>query len=566
MSRVMWSAVMLAVVLATACGGDGGAGPASVGTDGRPATTGPGPSSRVSAATDVVSDDFERPALGSDWAVDFGDVAIIAGSDLGLRSEGPIGLATFMASPFSSDQFSQARLAAGIPEGMLTMVSVRKQAGNPAARYGFTWDGDPGDEQWILKFDGVPTPQTRILAATRQVPRPQAGDVLRIEVRGSAPPRVVGLLNGQVVLTAEDRGGDAIRSGGRPALAFRLARGSSTRFPTPVFADWQGGDLDGSPSPQPSDGAITRLDGKDRIATAVRISQAGFPQPASAAAVVIARSDRFPDALAGAPLAALRSGPLLLTPTDALADESATEIQRVLADQGTVFVLGGTAALSTRVDDALRALGRRTVRVSGRDRIATSLAIAEELGDPDLLLLVAGHRWPDAAVAGAAAAARGGAVILVTTDGVTRDPAAEDYLVAALPRARAYAVGGGGVNPYAGDGRLTQTVSGTGREATAVAMAEVFFGEERVIGLARRGLAGDDADSSFADALTGGPHVAALGGPMLLTDGARLSPVTAGYVCRREAELTGAIVFGGLAAVGTNVLNELSDRISGAGC
>ena len=55
-----------------------------------------------------------------------------------------------------------------------------------------------------------------------------------------------------------------------------------------------------------------RLAGVDRVDTAVKISQNSFPANGSANAVVLARGDIFPDALAGAPLAVAKGGPLLL--------------------------------------------------------------------------------------------------------------------------------------------------------------------------------------------------------------------------------------------------------------
>ena len=61
-----------------------------------------------------------------------------------------------------------------------------------------------------------------------------------------------------------------------------------------------------------------RLSGSDRIATAIAVSQAAFPTAGSAGGVVLARSDIFPDALGGTPLAAAKDAPLLFTPPTSL--------------------------------------------------------------------------------------------------------------------------------------------------------------------------------------------------------------------------------------------------------
>ena len=91
--------------------------------------------------------------------------------------------------------------------------------------------------------------------------------------------------------------------------------------------------------------AVVRFAGADRIATAVAVSQAAFA-PGGARAAVIARSDTYPDALAGAPLAAAKGGPLLLTARDALDGRVEAELGRALPPSSTVYLLGGTGALS----------------------------------------------------------------------------------------------------------------------------------------------------------------------------------------------------------------------------
>ena len=84
-----------------------------------------------------------------------------------------------------------------------------------------------------------------------------------------------------------------------------------------------------SPSPASS--------GSDRLATAIAISVQAFPTKGSAKAVVLAGGWSFADALAGAPLAAAKGGPLLLTATASLDARVATEIARVLPAGGTVL-------------------------------------------------------------------------------------------------------------------------------------------------------------------------------------------------------------------------------------
>ena len=98
----------------------------------------------------------------------------------------------------------------------------------------------------------------------------------------------------------------------------------------------------------PSAKTITRISGPDRVDTADAISQAEFPGVGSASAVVLARYDGFADTLAGTPLAAAKSAPLLLTSPASLDPRTLAEIQRVLTAGKTVYLLGGNGALSTQ--------------------------------------------------------------------------------------------------------------------------------------------------------------------------------------------------------------------------
>lgn len=138
------------------------------------------------------------------------------------------------------------------------------------------------------------------------------------------------------------------------------------------------------PADEPSDGCglesesgAGRLGSDDAIATAVAISQCRFDEQNTAWHAVLARDDVFADALAGAPLTT--HAPMLYTPSDQLDDRTAAEIDRILPDGGTVYVLGGQAAVSESVASALRQRGHTVTRLSGQDRIATSMAIADQV-------------------------------------------------------------------------------------------------------------------------------------------------------------------------------------------
>ena len=291
-------------------------------------------------------------------------------------------------------------------------------------------------------------------------------------------------------------------------------------------------------------GQYDRLAGADRIGTAVAVSQAFFG-PGMASAAVLARSDDYADGLAGGPLAAAKGGPLLLSASGALPASVAAELSRALAPGATVYLLGGTSALSASVEQSVTGLGFKTVRLAGPDRYATAVAVAGALGSPSTVLLASGTDYPDALTAGAAAAYIGGAVLL--TSGTTEAPATTAYL-AAHASDKVYSVGG----PAAHAAPKAAALVGADRYATAVAVAKQFFPGATGAGLAT-GL-------GYADALSAGAVLGPRGEPLLLTDPSGLSTAVQDYI---QAGIVQLHVFGGPAAVGFSAGGHLATRPSG---
>lgn len=98
--------------------------------------------------------------------------------------------------------------------------------------------------------------------------------------------------------------------------------------------------------------------------------------------VYVATGRNFPDALAGANLAATVGAPLLTVEPDLpIPDTTLTALQSL--DPDRIIVLGGPAAVSDAVVDALAAHARSgsVTRIEGTDRHDTAAAIADALPD-----------------------------------------------------------------------------------------------------------------------------------------------------------------------------------------
>ena len=240
-----------------------------------------------------------------------------------------------------------------------------------------------------------------------------------------------------------------------------------------------------------------RLAGADRVATAVAVSADEFASPQSASAVVLVRSDGFADALTGGPLAVAKNGPLLLTSSGSLDPNTSAEISRVLTPGGTIYLLGGTSALSPAVQAQVAALGFSVARIAGSDRYGTAVAVAGTLGNPTTVLEASGTDFPDALAAGPAAAVEHAAILLTVGSSQANRTAA--YL-AAHPGTR-FAVGG----PAATADPTATAIVGADRYATSAAVARAFFPDATSFGVA--------TGAGFADALSGGALAGVRGEP-----------------------------------------------------
>ena len=186
-----------------------------------------------------------------------------------------------------------------------------------------------------------------------------------------------------------------------------------------------------------------RLSGSSREQTAAAIAgEVDRRNLRALRGVLLARSDQWPDAVAGGSLAAWFGMPVLLTPPAALHPAAAEALGALRPDR--VYALGGTAAIAPEVLDAagtaagLPSGARR--RLSGPGRAETAVAIATEMeallreqGDAPGSVLAVNLRRADgfthALSASALSGATGAVMIPVEgTNGQTLPAGAREYV------------------------------------------------------------------------------------------------------------------------------------------
>ncbi len=307
--------------------------------------------------------------------------------------------------------------------------------------------------------------------------------------------------------------------------------------------------------PPPLD--INRLEGENRYETAVEISQESFNSNGSAEAIVLARCDDFPDALAGSGLAYQNHGPLLLTDSAYLTQQTAEEIDRAAEEGATVYILGGTSAISEEVRKELEQ-NYPVERIAGSNRYETAVEIAEAIyNSPSKVFLATGENFADAAAVSSAAIKKGAPILLTPTD--TLDESAQDYLTEHRNYIEEIHVIGGTtavesqVLNQADSLGTTQRTAGENRWETSAKIAEKFFGDPQYATLAT----GED----FPDALSGGVYAASLEAPILLTPADRLPSEVFDYLNSSNPGVEDIKAFGGKNAIQDRVLMEAEEAL-----
>jgi putative cell wall-binding protein len=290
---------------------------------------------------------------------------------------------------------------------------------------------------------------------------------------------------------------------------------------------------------------VSRIGGTDRYATGRQVSQAQW-QAGKANAVVLARGDQAPDALAGVPLAAHVKGPLLLTDPHALDAATRAEIDRVTGGpqtHKTVYILGGESAVSPTVAAGLQKAGYTVVRYGGTSRYDTALKIAGAFGPTQHVIVATGKNFPDALAAGPLGAAENAPIVL--SDDTAMDPATQAF-VSQHPD----------IDPVGGQAlqavllnthgkTVNAGLAGADRYATGTAVANQIV---NVLGHFPTSI-GVASGTTFPDALTGGAYAANAGEPLLLTAPGSLPSTTAGLLAGWASQFTAVTVFGGQSAI-----------------
>nr|WP_314771143.1 cell wall-binding repeat-containing protein [uncultured Peptostreptococcus sp.] len=292
-----------------------------------------------------------------------------------------------------------------------------------------------------------------------------------------------------------------------------------------------------------------RIDGKDRIETAINISKKNYDKAKS---VIVVRHDLFPDSMTASVLAKLKDAPILLNPTAKLDSRVGDEIKRLGAEE--VIIVGGQDSVSEKVREDLKVYDadKNVERIAGADRYGTSEMVAKRVvgitGKKNTGVVASGQVFPDALSVGTFASREGYPILLVKKDSV---PSQIERAIKDLEINKTYIAGGTNTISKSTEAKLPgvlERMAGNTRYETSVAIAKSKFGASKEAYIA--------SGEEFADALVISPISGKFNRPTLLVSRNKNtnSPVRT-YI--RNAGFTSITAIGGERFVPYSVLEDL---------
>ena len=260
--------------------------------------------------------------------------------------------------------------------------------------------------------------------------------------------------------------------------------------------------------------------GTNRYDTAVKTSKKGWN---TADTAIISNGSAIVDALAATPLAAYKDAPVLLTEKDTLKDVTKNELKRL--GVGKVYIIGGSSVISKNVQSQIEKMGISVERISGSNRYATSVAIANEMksegANIDQVAVVNGvSGLADAISFGAAAGQKNIPIILSDKNGKTTGAA---KILSDDKVEKTYIIGGKNAVPESVESSLKnpERVSGSNRSETNAAIIKKFYNQSafEYLFVVKDGSEGQD---KLIDGLSVGAFAAKTSSPIILA-GKKLS-------------------------------------------
>lgn len=297
--------------------------------------------------------------------------------------------------------------------------------------------------------------------------------------------------------------------------------------------------------------AVYRVYGSTRYETAFAVADTLKAElcVTQFSSIIVACGDNFADALSGSYLAAAKNAPILLTNGKNI-DEILEYAENNLGTGGTVYLLGGTTAVSADVEKSLTDAKINVTRLSGKTRFDTNVAILNAAGIAanQEILICTGWDFADCL----SASATGMPILLVnnTTGELTE---AQIEFLNSVKGSKLTIIGGTGavsekLEKLLGEYGTVSRLYGANRYVTSVEVAKHYFKEPTSVVLTYA--------YNFPDGLCGGPLAYVTGAPLILTS-TEHSEEAVEYAT--SLKITQGYVLGGISLISDETVRTVFD-------
>ena len=301
---------------------------------------------------------------------------------------------------------------------------------------------------------------------------------------------------------------------------------------------------DENPDP-PQTFSVVRVAGNNRYETSQKITKAYMKEKLveKLDAVILVDGNNFADALAGSYLSKIKDAPIIIT-KPGMDSEVNRFVKSVMSSNGTVYVLGGTAAIP---ESCLNGLKEYNIeRIAGNNRYLTNLEILDKAGiEGDTILVATGTNYADSLSASAT-----GLPMLLVKDALSEEQKefltgqkGKNFIILGGPNAVSESL----ENEIMEYGNV-ERIQGSNRVATSLEIAERFFPEATISTIAY--------SHNFPDGLCGGPLANHIKAPLILTR-EEDADMTEEYL-KSKGIMTGYIL-GGKSVLSDSLITKLFD-------
>ena len=287
-----------------------------------------------------------------------------------------------------------------------------------------------------------------------------------------------------------------------------------------------------------------RIWGNNRYDTSIAVAEELFRLNGKFDSVVLAYGGNFPDALSGGYLSIVENGPIILI--DKNQEQKVTAfIKRRMKANGTVFLLGGAAVISSSYEQSLKKNGFKVQRLAGLNALETNLSILKHCANKsDSLLIATATNFADS-LSGSSV----GIPMMLTRNGKLTESQKTWIELSGIKHF--YILGGKNAVPESVESELkdygiTERIAGGNRYETSAAIAKRFFDNTKKISLV--------TGRGYSDGLSGAPLAAYHNSPIFLVD-EEVWSLAGNYAT--EKGIKRSICIGGSSAVPANIVARI---------